>query len=208
MRQLTESEKWGMGWVSKWLALLFWEKKVRGSCCLSDGPLVTCDTLGCFKPNLRRGSVSSNPNLSIKFWKNPGRWETDRGFLYDLSGQLSALCWFWQPPSWPGGRHLLADQLSNVYFHPSPSTCCLLPQWQDRKGQQGHEGEMSVVTGKPGRCEGNWWYCKAKCYRDMEDTMKGLRGHVVNLWYWKQRGVIWGGRGKPWDIELQEIKVQ
>lgn len=125
--------------------------------------------------------VSSNPNLSIKCWKNPGRWEKDGTFLNDMSGQLSVLCWFWQPPSWPGGRHLLADQLSNVYFQPSPSTGCLLLKWQDRKGQQGHEGEMSGVTRKPGRCEGNWRYCKAKCYRDMEGTMKGLRGHVVNL---------------------------
>lgn len=36
---------------------------------------------------------------------------------------------------------------------------------------------------------------------------KGL-GDMVNLWYWKQRGVIWGRRGKLWDTELQEIKVQ
>lgn len=35
-----------------------------------------------------------------------------------------------------------------------------------------------------------------------------LRGHVVNLRYCKQRRFMWSGRGKLWDIELQEIKVQ
>jgi len=77
---------------------------------------------------------------------------------------------FGSPLSWPDGRHLLSDQLSNVCFQPSPSTCCLLSQWPDRKGEQGHEGEMSGATRKPGRCEGNRRYCNAKCYRDMEDT--------------------------------------
>lgn len=153
--QSTDSEKWSTAWVGKRLALWCWDKKVR----VSDGPLVTRDTLGCFKPNLRRDSVSSNPNLWIKFWKNPGTWEKRRGFLHDLCEQRSALCWFWHPPSWRGGRHLLADQLSNVYFQPRSSACCLLPQWQDRKGQQGHEGETSGVTRKPERCEGNWRFC-------------------------------------------------
>lgn len=42
----------------------------------------------------------------------------------------------------------------------------------------------------------------------MKDTVKWLRGHVVNLLYWKQRGTVWSGIEKLGTFEEQEIKVQ
>lgn len=109
--------------------VVLWEE---GEGFLSDGPLGTCDPLGHFKPNLRRGSVSNSPNLSIPF----GRWVKDRGFLHAWSAQITALCWAWQPHSWPGGR----PNLQSVF---PPWSHCLLPKCQDRKEQQGHGGEVS-----------------------------------------------------------------
>lgn len=66
---------------------------------------------------------------------------------------------------------------AGIFWQPHSSVCMLtlVPVLVvSCPSSKTEKAAMDGVTRKPGRWKGNWRCCKAKCYRNMEDTMKYL----------------------------------
>lgn len=149
---------------------------MRVFCHLSDGALGTCDPLGHFKPNVKRGSFSRHPNLSIP----PGRWVKDGGFLHDLSEQISAVLGL-------AASHLTRWQTSSpisfptlVPLSPAQVSRQKRPAGAWRRNEWSHQKTWEM-----------WRQLEITARQNTTGTHPGLRRHMLNLQCWKQRGV-WG----------------